>query len=73
MIFLRIQNTKTSWSYAHWSDIELLSNELIVAAHEMSERIGSGGDSVSPDELINSALRAEAILARIKVVAHNYN
>ena len=65
-------NTNTRWSYEHWQDIELLGNELTLVAHEMSERIGSGGGSVSPVEVINIALKAEAILARIKVVANKY-
>lgn len=65
-------NIKTAWSYEHWREIELLSNELIGSIHDMNERIGSGGGNNKPDDLINSALRSEALLARIKVVASKY-
>lgn len=66
-------NPNARYSYEHWREIELLGNDLATVTFEMNERIGSGGGAVSPDELINAALRAEAILARLKVVANKYS
>ena len=65
-------NIKTEWSSNDWNNIEKLGNELVSITFEMNERIGSGGGCNNPDDLINTALAAERILAKLKVVISNY-
>lgn len=64
---------KTPWSHNDWREIELLSNELVVSAHEMSERVGSGGAAVSGDDIRASISQIEAVLANLKQTVANYN
>lgn len=44
----------TTWTDESYSDTLAASNELLRAAHELNEAIGSGGGATSPDDVLNA-------------------
>ena len=55
--------TKTRWQAEQWMTIEALSNALLSTAHDLSERVGSGGGDVDADDIRRAVSEAKSTLA----------
>ena len=64
----------TTWTEKSYNNTLTASNELLRAAHELNEDIGSGGGAISPDDVLTAllAIREQVRLMEVRLIRERF-